>query len=58
MVGHSAKNKEKKFIEEIKFTGSEKPNQYVKGFKNELYNIYFQGLIKLLKSFLANVPIF
>ena len=35
MVGHSAKNKENKFIEEIKFTGSEKPNQYVKGFKNE-----------------------
>ena len=55
MVGHSTRNEKKKFIEEIKFTGSEKPNQYVKGFKNELC---FQGFIKLLKSFPANVPIF
>ena len=49
MVGHSTRNEKKKFIEEIKFTGSEKPNQCVKGFKNELYNIYFQGFVKLLK---------
>ena len=55
MVGQSTRNEKKKFIEEIKFTGSEKPNQYVKGFKNELY---FQGFIKILQSFLANGRIF